>query len=284
MHQDLSREIHSEILNLKKEVVTWQSDALKGTENLIRDMEQSIRGLSEQVKALTSQVSASTAAHARTSTPRSNLTESTTVVSDYSHMGKSSAPPMPSGNTSFLPPYSQPSSWVNAPMPPPIQQPLGPPPQTLLPVNIPQQQHVQQPRHDDWDDTFLNVLGLHDQAKLRELLSRTPPDVAMPSGQPSPLSQTVILALIHRLALSLTELSPADEAFKTQLWWLQRTAYSLNPNDNIIAPYIGRVLQTAVSTLNTTAQRLNVLPGGPSLVEASNLIGQIQQSLSSLMT
>ena len=32
MHQELSREIRSEILNLKKEVVTWQSDALKGTE------------------------------------------------------------------------------------------------------------------------------------------------------------------------------------------------------------------------------------------------------------
>lgn len=32
MHQELTREIHSEILNLKKEVITWQSDALRTQE------------------------------------------------------------------------------------------------------------------------------------------------------------------------------------------------------------------------------------------------------------
>ena len=32
MHQELSREIHAEILNLKKEVITWQSEALRGQE------------------------------------------------------------------------------------------------------------------------------------------------------------------------------------------------------------------------------------------------------------
>lgn len=32
MHQELSREIHSEILNVKKEIITWQSEALKGQE------------------------------------------------------------------------------------------------------------------------------------------------------------------------------------------------------------------------------------------------------------
>ncbi len=32
MHQELSREIHAEMLNLKKEVIAWQSDALRGQE------------------------------------------------------------------------------------------------------------------------------------------------------------------------------------------------------------------------------------------------------------
>ena len=32
MHQELSREIHAEILNLKKEIITWQSEALRGQE------------------------------------------------------------------------------------------------------------------------------------------------------------------------------------------------------------------------------------------------------------
>lgn len=32
MHQELSREIHSEIVSLKKEIITWQSEALRGQE------------------------------------------------------------------------------------------------------------------------------------------------------------------------------------------------------------------------------------------------------------
>ena len=32
MQMNLSREISSEILNLKKEIVTWQGEALRGTE------------------------------------------------------------------------------------------------------------------------------------------------------------------------------------------------------------------------------------------------------------
>ncbi len=32
MHQELSREIRSEMLNLKKEVLTWQSEALRSQE------------------------------------------------------------------------------------------------------------------------------------------------------------------------------------------------------------------------------------------------------------
>ena len=32
IHQELSREIHGEILNLKKEVITWQTEALRGQE------------------------------------------------------------------------------------------------------------------------------------------------------------------------------------------------------------------------------------------------------------
>lgn len=32
MHQDLSREIRSEITNLRKDVIAWQTDALRGQE------------------------------------------------------------------------------------------------------------------------------------------------------------------------------------------------------------------------------------------------------------
>ncbi len=57
-----------------------------------------------------------------------------------------------------------------------------------------------------------------------------------------------------------------------------------NSSARHLAPYINRVLQTAVGTLNTTTQRMNVLPGGPSTAEASNMINTIQQRLTSLMT
>jgi len=104
----------------------------------------------------------------------------------------------------------------------------------------------------------------------------------MPSGgNPSPLSQAVVLTLIHRLSSSLAELSPVDESFKAGLWWLQRAAYTLTPKDAVIAPYVGRVLQTAQTILQTTSSRINLLPGGPSLTETNLMIAQIQLTLGS---
>ncbi|KAG9015018.1 hypothetical protein FRB94_007090 [Tulasnella sp. JGI-2019a] len=290
MQQEIVQEVMGQVGQIKKEIATWQNESIKGTHNLIRDMDQTIRGLTEQVRTLAMQVQA--VSSARSATPRTE----TTAVEYPQHLRQApttSAPPT-SSFMGYTP--QQQNSWGHPPMnSQPVQSPLGPllPPPTMAPVPpapaqslppAPQRVESTPQRSEDWDSTFLNTLGQNDHKQIRELLSRTPPDSVFPVGQVSPLSQTVILALIHRLALSLTELSPADDAFKTTLWWLQRCAYSLNPNDNVIAPYIGRVLQTAQNTLNTTVQRLNVLPGGPSPAETSSMVGQIQQTLSNLMT
>ncbi|KAG8905132.1 hypothetical protein FRB99_000644 [Tulasnella sp. 403] len=200
MHQEMSREMRAEILNLKKEVVTWQSEALKTTESLVREMEQSIRSLSEQVRTLSAQVARNTA-----NTPRTAMSESGNVSQEYSHHRSTNAPPPPSNN-GFMPYGQQPGGWINAPATQPIQQPLGPPPILAAPP-----QAAIQPRTEEWDDTFLTTLGYHDQKKLRELLARCPPEVVMPSGQPSPLSQTVILALIHRRDASAVVQEQAGE-------------------------------------------------------------------------
>ncbi|KAG8865326.1 hypothetical protein FRB96_000216 [Tulasnella sp. 330] len=292
MQQEIVQEVIGQVGQIKKDIAAWQNESLKGTHNLIRDMDQTIRSLTEQVRTLAMQVQANSA---RSATPR---TETTAVEYPQQHHRQAPVTTAPS-TSSFLPSYSQPQqgSWGNPTMnTQPVQSPLGPllPPPTMASAAPPTQAPAPAPaphraeptphRNEDWDSTFLNTLGQNDHKQIRDLLSRTPPDSVLPVGQVSPLSQTVILALIHRLALSLTELSPADDAFKTTLWWLQRCAYSLNPNDNVIAPYIGRVLQTAQNTLNTTVQRLNVLPGGPSPAETSSMVGQIQQTLSSLMT
>jgi len=237
------------------------------------------------VKSLSAQVSQ---VNARSSTPRTETTPSEYLQQQHHRQAVVSAA---STTSSFMPTYPQPQNngWNN-PSIPSIQQPLGPPPPMISSiVNVPPAAQAPAPapapvRVEDWDSTFLNTLGQNDQKQIRDLLARSPPDVVLPVGQTSPLSQTVILALIHRLALSLTELSPADDAFKNTLWWLQRCAYSLKPNNIVIAPYINRVLQTAQNTLSTTIQRLHVLPGGPSLAETSTMVGQIQQTLSGLMT
>ena len=50
----------------------------------------------------------------------------------------------------------------------------------------------------------------------------------MPTNGPGPLSQAVILTLVHRLAAAIGETPPVDEAFKSSLWWLQRAATTLN--------------------------------------------------------
>jgi len=279
------QEVMGHISKVKNEISNWQSEAVKGTHNLIREMDQTIRSLTEQVKSLSMQVSQ---VNARSSTPRTEPTPSEYLQQQHH---RQAAMPTNSSASSFMPTYAQPQNngWSNNPLPPAIQQPLGPPPSLLSSMPPPAQAQAPAPapappRVDDWDGTFLGTLGQNDPKAIRDLLARSPPDVVLPVGQTSPLSQTVILALVHRLALSLVELSPADDAFKNTLWWLQRSAYSLKPSDNIIAPYIGRVLQTAQSTLNTTMQRLNILPGGPSLAETSTMVGQIQQTLSGLMT
>lgn len=165
----------------------------------MREMEQSIRGLSDQVKALSAQVAANTAASAAASTPRTKVADQGI---DYSHLRQVSNVPSPS-NSQYVNPYPQTSSWVGGQMqqqqqPQPVAAQLGlqqmhPPPMGPAPAPKPPV------RQEDWDETFLSTLGLHDQVKLRELLMRAPHDVVMPVNQPSPLSQTVILALVHRV-------------------------------------------------------------------------------------
>ena len=54
-------------------------------------------------------------------------------------------------------------------------------------------------RTEDWDDTYLAVLGTQDLKQLRELLARSSPDVVMPNSGNGPLSQAVMLTLVHRV-------------------------------------------------------------------------------------
>ncbi|KAI0928852.1 hypothetical protein AcW2_004723 [Taiwanofungus camphoratus] len=288
MHQELSREIHSEILNLKKEVITWQSEALRGQETLIRELEQSVKLLSDQIKFLT--INAPAVPHpmqTRTSPGPSGGHHSTGSLSQL--LRNPNIPPMnhtPPYHAQLHGPFQQQQQQQASPMhgpwfgpniaAPQASHPTAPPP---LP---PQQQQMMRStppaQTEEWDDTYLAVLGTQDIRQLRELLAQSNPDVVMPSNGPSPLSQAVVLTLVHRLSSVVGETSPLDDSFKVSMWWLQRAASSLNTSDPLISPYIARVLSSVQQMLNTTKQRLSILPDGP--IEAAHTISDIQDILS----
>lgn len=104
-------------------------------------------------------------------------------------------------------PFPQPQQQTtNAPVPhgpwfgqtniaaPQASHPVAPPP-------APQQVNRTPPltQTEEWDDTYLAVLGAQDTRQLRELLARSNPEVVMPSSSSGPLSQAVVLTLVHRV-------------------------------------------------------------------------------------
>lgn len=56
---------------------------------------------------------------------------------------------------------------------------------------------------EEWDDTYLAILGSQDIRQLRELLARSNPEIVMPMNGNSPLSQAVVLTLVHRVSASI---------------------------------------------------------------------------------
>jgi hypothetical protein len=119
----------------------------------------------------------------------------------------------------------QPPLQQNMPPPPPVpshyanfQQPSQPPvlpanwfastiaaPQASHPATMPQAPQPQQERTppiqaDQWDELYLSVLSSQDPSKLRDILSRTNPELIMPSNGTPLVSQAVILTLVHRVS------------------------------------------------------------------------------------
>ncbi|KIJ60640.1 hypothetical protein HYDPIDRAFT_98194 [Hydnomerulius pinastri MD-312] len=281
MHQDILREMRTEILNVKKDSMTWQTEAARSQESLIRDLEHSVRVLSDQVKFLTLNASSShrlpsgsspaPSIASMTSQPlhrQQNLPPSTqsSVYSTQAHTSYAQQPQQPMHG-----------SWYSSPniAAPQASHPIAPPP----PPPPPASQRSPPARSEEWDDTYLAVLGTQDPKQLRELLARSNPEIVMPLNGPGPLSQAVILTLLHRLAAIVGETPPVDEAFKSALWWLQRASTVLNINEPLISPYIARVVPNVKAMLNTTKQRLAILPGGSQLIDSARTITEIQEIL-----
>ncbi len=166
---------------------------------MIRELEQSVRTLSEQIKFLTM----------NTGTPLQQP-----PVRNSPGPVSGSNPMVPFGQQQPFrhagPPVNVPQIY-GPPPPPPAQQPgmQGPwfpsgipAPQASHPaLPPPTQQTPPAPSEEAWDDTYLAVLGTQDLRQLRELLARSNPEVIMPLKGQSPLSQAVILTLVHRVRL-----------------------------------------------------------------------------------
>jgi WD40 repeat protein len=292
MHQEMLHELRSEILKVKKESIAWQNEALRGQESLIRDLEHSVRVLSDQVKFLTMNVptvGGSHLQHQHTNSPGPSGQHHQANQLSQSHLRQPPTTQASSNYPQSHPPFQQQSpasgmhsQWFSSGIAAPqASHPLAPPPPPPPPPAQTSQRTPPAPaQSEEWDDTYLAVLGTQDPRQLRELLSRSNPEVIMPLSGPGPLSQAVILTLLHRLAAIVGETPPHEEIFKQSLWWLQRTASALNTNDPLISPYIARVVPNVQQMLNTTKSRCAILPGGPPLVDAVRSISDIQDTLS----
>ncbi|KAH9934831.1 uncharacterized protein B0H18DRAFT_978500 [Fomitopsis serialis] len=219
--------------------------AFRSQEGMIRELEQTVRSLAEQMRLL----SHNSVAPSRTSPSAPGSQTQGTL----SQLLRQQALPPPCLNTvpwaagpfqqSQMPPTMH-QPWFNQNIvAPQASHPTAPPP-------LPQQalRTSPQAQTEEWDDTYLAVLGTQDIRQLRELLARSNPDLIMPLKGPGPLSQAV------------------------------RAASTLNSSDPLISPYVARVLPSVQQMLNTTKQRLGIIPGPP--IEATRTISEIQDILS----
>lgn len=295
MHQDILREMRTEILNVKKDSMTWQTEAARSQEALIRELEHSVRILSDQVKFLTMNASNLSVAHHRVAgggSPVPSAASMSSIAAQPLHRQQlPTTQPAAYTTQATTTSYSQPTqpasihgSWYSSPTiaAPQASHPIAPPPPPPAPAS--QRSPPTQPQREEWDDTYLSVLSTQDPKQLRELLARSNPEIVMPLNGPGPLSQAVILTLLHRLAATVGETPPVDESFKSALWWLQRAATVLNINEPLISPYVARVVPNVKAMLNTIKQRLSILPGPPQLMDSVRTISDIQDTLTRKQT
>ncbi|KAJ6618338.1 hypothetical protein B0H10DRAFT_2030437 [Mycena sp. CBHHK59/15] len=293
MHQDLLREVRTEIHSVKSELTSWQGEAFRSQESSIRELEHTVRTLTEQVKFL-SMNPPGPVLHQFQQQPQ-QVRNSPGPSVQHAQPGGMSQPHMRQQN---VPPAAQPQNYppnFQQPphIPPVLQHPtwyVPPPiaaPQASHPATMPQpppQQSQQQDRTppikaDQWDEIYLGVLHTQDATKLRELLSHTNPELIMPLNGPTLVSQAVILTLVHRLSAVIADVPPNDEAFKSALWWLQRTSALLRPEDKLITDFIPRVLPGVQTSLVATKQRLPLASGGPPTLEVARNITEVQNIL-----
>ena len=165
---------------------------------MIRELEQSVRTLSEQIKFLSINTGTPLQQPQVRNSPGTVSGASSLVPFGQQQSFRHAGPPV--NVPQIYGPPSQPPSqpgmqgpWFPSGIPAPqASHPALPPPT---------QQTPPAPAEEMWDDTYLAVLGTQDLRQLRELLARSNPEAIMPLKGNPPLSQAVILTLVHRVRL-----------------------------------------------------------------------------------
>lgn len=199
---------------------------------LIRDLEHSVRVLSDQVKFLTMNAPPSVPGphvqqlqHSNSPGASGQLHQGSPMT--QSHLRQAPVTQGPANYGQGHPPYQQqqqspPSSmqgpWYSTSIAAPqASHPLAPPPPPPPPPQT-QRSPPAQSQHEEWDDTYLAVLGTQDPRQLRELLSRSNPEVVMPLNGTGPLSQAVVLTLLHRVCVPGSSQSLNTYHFPSARW------------------------------------------------------------------
>ncbi|WWC91899.1 uncharacterized protein L201_006848 [Kwoniella dendrophila CBS 6074] len=226
--ESLSAEMRSEMLQIRKELSPPSNEGQLANDHLIRNMSTSIAELQKQVTSLSE------------------------------HLKSNPPPSAPNGVVS--PPQAPVSSNnSNSVAPPPPHHPLPP-------VQQQQQQqappHFQPPTPSQLEDTFLTALGVQTTASTLQLVAEHLflTEYCLPTQGKSPLSQAVLLTLLHRLSIVLTELPSTNPMFIQVAGWSRRTAILVDPKDQNIAGYISRVLSVVQGQLNAVMNNLQRFP------------------------
>ncbi|KAK8853387.1 hypothetical protein IAR55_004091 [Kwoniella newhampshirensis] len=231
----LVTELKSEMLQIRKEMSPVPVPPQANNDHLLRSMTTSISELQKQIASLSEQ------------------------------FAKFSAAPITAPHLNGI---------ISQSVPPP---PLAPPAVAQVPSGIPTAPPgISIPQ---LEDIFLTALGNQSTASTLQLVGEQShlADFCLPiqPGLRSPLSQAVLLTLLHRLAIALNEIPPNHPMWLQTASWARRTASLIDPRDSNIAGFISRVLQVVQETLNQIAVNIQTRFGADP--NSPNQVGMIRQ-------
>ncbi|WVR09594.1 hypothetical protein IAU60_006666 [Kwoniella sp. DSM 27419] len=137
----------------------------------------------------------------------------------------------------------------------------------------------QAPTPSQLEDAFLAALGTQTTAAIVQLVGDhlAVTEYCLPLQGKSPLSQAVLLTLLHRLAIALVEVSPAQPIFVHIATWEKRTAALIDPRDPNITGYITRVLNVVQTLLGQAMGNLQRYPADLNTQNHLNAVRSIQE-------